>query len=73
VEKQHRLIRDAVAAERPFLSKNELPVLEWIEGQLLETDKRLLVQVARDRGITKGAVSKIKNRLIKKLQARLQG
>jgi hypothetical protein len=27
-EKQHRLIRDAAAAERPFLSKNEMPVLD---------------------------------------------
>jgi len=71
-EQQDRLVRDAVAAERPFLSKNELPVLDWIEAQLLGTDKRLLVQVARDCGITKGAASKIKNRLIKKLQARLQ-
>jgi len=71
-EQQDRLIRDAVTAERPFLSKNELPVLDWIEAQLQGTDKRLLVQVARDLGITKGAASKIKNRLIKKLQARIQ-
>ena len=71
-EKQHRLVRDAVVAERPFVSKNELPVLDWIEGQLLGIDRRLLIQVARAHRVTKGAASKIKNRLIKKLQARLQ-
>jgi DNA-directed RNA polymerase specialized sigma subunit len=71
-EKQHRLIRDAVASERPFLSKNELTVLDWIEGRLLRTDRRLLIQVARALGITKGAASKIKNRLINKLQAKLK-
>jgi hypothetical protein len=51
---------EAVPAERVRCSKNEAAILHWIEGGLAGTDDRRAVDVAKNLGLTKGAVSKIR-------------
>jgi hypothetical protein len=59
---------EAIEAERPHCSENEAAILDWIEARLAGTDNRRAVEVAKTLGLTKGAVSKIQNRLTARLE-----
>jgi hypothetical protein len=65
-----RMIVDAATAERPFLSKHEMAMLDWLLGLLYGADRRSLVQLAADQGISRGYASKLKERVIKKIEKR---
>ncbi len=59
----------AITEERPFLKRNELAVLDW---RLNPADRRTGKQVARDLGVTPGAVSKIGARVEERVQRQLR-
>ena len=71
-QEQERLIVDAANAIRPFRSKREIPVLDWMIGQLTGTDKRNQALLARDIGMTPGAVTKIRDRLADELHRHIR-
>jgi hypothetical protein len=71
-ERQEALILDAAGAIRPFRSKREIPVLDWMVGQLTGTDTRNQALLAMDIGMTPGAVTKIRDRLATELRRHLE-
>jgi hypothetical protein len=58
------------AAEAVCNGDNEAAVWDWMLGRMSGADKRSLVQVVRDTGLTKGAVSKIQTRIFNRLELR---
>jgi RNA polymerase sigma factor (sigma-70 family) len=62
---------NAASVVRPSLSANEKAVLDWRLASLAGLDERSLTEVANSQGITKGAASKIRDRVEDKLRARM--
>jgi hypothetical protein len=62
-----KVVLDAAAAKPPN-GNNDAIVLEWILDGLRGADDRTAAEFARDVGLTKGAVSKIRTRLVERLE-----
>jgi hypothetical protein len=65
-------LTDAVAAERPFLSKHQAGTADWMLGLLSGTDERSLVQFADDQDISRGYASKLRDQVAEKVKKRLE-
>ena len=64
------MIVEAATAERPFLSKHEMAMLDWLLGLLYGADRRSLVQFAADQDVSRGYAPELKERVIKKIEKR---
>jgi hypothetical protein len=62
---------NAVRIVRPSLSQREKAVLDWWLESLAGLDKRSLTEFANSLSITKGAASKIRDRVVDKLKVHM--
>jgi DNA-binding CsgD family transcriptional regulator len=64
-------VLNAAAIVRPSLSHREKAVLDWWLASLTGLDKRSLTEIANSLSITKGAASKIRDRVVDKLKVHM--
>jgi hypothetical protein len=69
IETRRRELVEAANALSPQLNDSAIAVLDWMLGQIDESDSRNQTELAKDVGITKGAVTQARDKLTGMLEA----